>query len=63
MKRTITEIFIEVEETIAVRQTAKSAAAGSAVQTVKETTLCPLCKQLVPANENLLREDEKKDEN
>ena len=62
MKRTITEIFIEVEETIAVRQTGKLAAENE-LRPVNETAICPHCGQAIPENKNLQQqEEENKDE-
>ncbi|HEX8568128.1 MAG TPA: hypothetical protein VF648_20985 [Pyrinomonadaceae bacterium] len=61
MKRTITEIFIEVEETVAVRQTGKLAAENE-LRPVNETAICPHCGQAIPENKNLQQEEENKDE-
>ncbi len=62
MKRTITEIFIEVEETIAIRQTAKIADAENELRPMNETAICPHCGQTIPENKNLQHEEENKDE-
>ena len=61
MKRTITEIFIEVEETIAVRQTGKLAAENE-LRPANESAICPHCGQIIPENKNLQQEEENKDE-
>ncbi|HEX8267530.1 MAG TPA: hypothetical protein VF596_19170 [Pyrinomonadaceae bacterium] len=61
MKRTITEIFIEVEETVAVRQTGKLAAENE-LRPVNETAICQHCGQAIPENKNLRQEEENKDE-
>jgi hypothetical protein len=62
MKRTITEIFIEVEETIAVRQTARIADSENELRPMNETAICPHCGQTIPKNKNLQQEEENKDE-
>ena len=61
MKRTITEIFIEVEETVTVRQTGKLVAENE-LQPTNETAICPHCGQAIPENKNLQQEEENKDE-
>ncbi|HEX9930055.1 MAG TPA: hypothetical protein VGB02_16095 [Pyrinomonadaceae bacterium] len=61
MKRTITEIFIEVEETVAVRQTGKLAAENE-LRPTNESAICPHCGQAIPENKNLQQEEENKDE-
>ena len=61
MKRTITEIFIEVEETVAVRQTGKLAAENE-LRPANESAICPHCGQAIPENKNLQQEEENKDE-
>jgi hypothetical protein len=61
MKRTITEIFIEVEETVAVRQTGKLAAENE-LRPMNETAICPHCGQTMHDNKNLQQEEENKDE-
>jgi hypothetical protein len=46
MKRTITEIIVEVEETVAVRLKEKSAADENASSSLKgEHPICPVCGQ------------------
>jgi hypothetical protein len=48
MKRTITEIIVEVEETLAVRVKEKSAADESASSRLKDARpVCPVCGQTV----------------
>lgn len=62
MKRTITEIFIEVEETVAVRQTGKLVAAENELRPMNETAICPHCGQTMIENKNVQQEEENKDE-
>jgi hypothetical protein len=62
MKRTITEIFIEVEETIAVRHTAKIGDAENELRPMNEAAICQHCGQTMIENKNLQQEEENKDE-
>jgi hypothetical protein len=51
MKRTITEIIVEVEETLLVRHTEKTADSTEASPT-KETLICPNCGQAIYKSED-----------
>jgi len=51
MKRTITEIIVEVEETLLVRHTEKTAD-GADFSTTKETLICPNCGQAIYKSED-----------
>ncbi len=62
MKRTITEIFIEVEETVAIRQTAQAADVANEAQPANEPIVCPSCGQTMPDNKNLQQEEKDKNE-
>ncbi len=57
VKRTTTEIFIEVEETVAVRQTEKSS--NTETKTTRltgEYTACPFCGSPILINEKFKQE-------
>lgn len=59
MKRTITEILIEIEETVAVRQTEKTLVADTAtINNGGETNICPFCGQSVSTAEKLQKEND-----
>lgn len=58
MKRTITEILIEVEETVLVRQKEKTEGGGDRSRQ-KEIQICPHCGHPVPGSERLERGEEK----
>jgi hypothetical protein len=59
MKRTITEIFVEVEETVAVRVTEKTSNVENKTdQLMDNHTACPFCGQPVPATKNLQSKNE-----
>jgi len=57
MKQTITEIFVEVEEMILVRQTGKKAADENALPG-KDIQICPHCGEAIDQRE-LLKSGEK----
>jgi hypothetical protein len=54
MKRTITEILIEVEETVLVRKKEKTDSGGNSSRE-KDTRICPHCGHPLPERESLER--------
>jgi hypothetical protein len=54
MKRTTTEVFIEIEEIVAVRQTEKSE------RLIEEETVCPFCGQTLNEIKEIKEGDIKK---
>lgn len=56
MKRKITEIFIEVEETIELRLSEQSSQTAVG-ETEEEKTICPQCRQIIT---NIIEKTEKK---
>ncbi|MDQ3749600.1 MAG: hypothetical protein M3367_11420 [Acidobacteriota bacterium] len=58
MKRITTEIFVEVEETLLVRQTEKTAGDANAAP-MEEIQICPNCGQAIYKSENLKTREEK----
>jgi hypothetical protein len=53
MKRTITEIIVEVEETVAVSRSKQNSKAGGNETTTNEQTVCPCCGQALPETKKL----------
>ena len=51
MKRTITEIIVEVEETLIVRQTEKNAGSAEEASPTEEIIICPHCGQAIYKSE------------
>jgi hypothetical protein len=51
MKRTITEIIVEVEETLLVRQTEKNAGGTQEASPTEEIMICPHCGEAIYKSE------------
>jgi len=60
MKRTITEILIEVEETVAVRLNKQNfpAVEDDIRETTGELIVCPFCEREFPATKNTTQKNE-----
>lgn len=53
MKRIITEIFIEVEETLAIRQITRNAEVENELRLLNKPIVRPKCGRTIPENKNL----------